>query len=1367
MPLEKLNKRCCQFICQGISIFLLCVLFVYTQAQTLPYNIKYLGIDQGLSNNSVRCIYQDHRGFMWFGTYDGLNCYDGYQFRVMRNKLNDTGSLPHNYIYTIYEDAAYNLWVGTGQGIGIYNARTNRFAPAYYIPVGRKKPENIRVSVNEIGGDAAGNIFIATNGQGLLLLQKGSTVAIPVACDAAPPDVANVQTLLVDKQGRVWVFINAVGLCRYDYTAKKIVVANRAMTNCLSMAADSSGNLWLGGNTGLYKYNIAANLLQNAYAEGAGKLSSNTISSLQMEGRHQLWIGTEGGGINILNLVSGELSYLSPGREGASLSSESASAIYTDKESRKWIGTLKGGINIIDPVQRRFRSFAHDPLNANSLGYNFVSSFYEDDKQQLWIGTDGGGMSIWNRAQNSFTNFKHVPGVSNPLTNNLVTSITRDHTGMFWIATFGGGIVKYNCATGAYEHYACLNPLTGEDNKNVWLVYQDRGRELWATTFARGRMYHFNRAQNRFEMFGNDLTDLISLHEDAAGNFWGGNSFSLIKIDRQLRRHKVYDISKPVRAIFEDSRGKLWLGTEGGGLILFDRATGAITARYSDADGLCNNAVLNILEDGQGKLWLSTFNGLSEFDVATKTFKNYYQADGLQSNQFLYNAALRLRSGELVFGGIKGFTIFHPDSLQLQRPTAPVFITSIRVNNKTLSGEDAFVSGTSGDAISSLTVPYDEAVVGFDFAVPEYTVPGKILYAYYLEGWDKGWNYSGAVRTASYTNLTEGSYKLHIKSTNAAGEWSGKETILALTILPPWYRSWWAYIIYISMAGLLVYLYLGYRTRQTRLEYEVKLAHLETEKEKELNEKKLSFFTDMSHEFRTPLTLIINPVKDVLNRGGQKHETDNLNIVYRNARRLLSLVDQLLLFRKADTEGDRLKISRVDFTGLCRDVYLCFVQEARMRKIRYDLHCPDELFLYCDPQKVEIALYNLLSNAIKYTPVGGEIDFAVEEKGDALLVRVADNGPGIPAADGEKIFGKFYQVINEKQTTKPGFGIGLYLVKSVVEKHHGSIRYESEPGGGTTFFVELPVGKAHFAGEVIREDEIGQYKSAPEKPADTAPAVPDTEKLEELLSLEATLLIIDDNDQLRQYLLGIFSGKYRVYEAASAEEGLELARKQLPDLVISDIVMKGMTGTDLCAIIKQDPVLGHIPVILLTATDSPEGRLKGIEHGADDYITKPFEKELLEARVANLLKNRTVLQNYFYNEITLQQNNLKISAEYKQFLEHCIAIVEKHLDDKNFSIRQFAMEIGMSHSNLYKKVKSISGQSVNSFIRFIRLRKAAELFIHSNLNVFETATQVGIHDVKYFREQFNKVFGMNPSEYIKKYRKAFSSNYRVNKDVFE
>lgn len=1339
---------------------------------------------------------------MWFGTHEGLSRFDGYSFKVFRSNVNDTSSLIRPLIYALNQDKNGNLWIGTIQGVSVYNIITGRFATIHYRPQSQDSLRLLDDVVRVVETDQYNNVFLGTEKLGLLYCKNAA--AEPVQLKFASPGKSESPTsILAVKEGpgnKLWVFVQNKGLFLLDYKSMLLNEVNATLryARCLEIDGD---RIWVGTPEGVYQYDTRSNTYTKLRSGGNDGADMDDVMSLSIDKNRNLWIGTNGAGIKIWNPGLDTMEHLIAGDSKYSLSAGVVYDIYSDEQQRTWIGTLKGGVNIVDPKKKRFQVIAHEPGTANGLKGNSITSFYESDQDNIWIGTDDAGINLWNRKKNSFINYPVHPYGNRSMAPAPVTALQQDSDKTIWIGTWTAGVQRLNPRDGAIRHYKCVNPVSGFENPVISVFYKDRGDTLWAAGLRQGNryaaLYYYNKLADKFDAFDTKLTDLFALTEDKAGNLWGGNLTHLVKIDRVHKQHIFHFIGFAIRHIHEDRQGRLWVATDGGGIMLFDPKQNKIISRFTTENGLANNSVLNILEDVEKNLWISTPNGLSKFNLTDNRFKNYYYNDGLQSNQFNQNAAVRLQSGELMFGGIKGFNIFQPASIVPLDEAPTLAFTNLEVNNQPVDFANTRLVRLSGEIIK-LTIPYNQAVLSFDFAALEYSAPEKISYAYYLEGWDRDWNYSGKLRTANYTHLSEGSYIFRVKSTNAEGAWSDKEIAVKITILPPWYRSWWAYIAYALIAGSLIYVYWLYRSRQTRLKYEIALANvtiekekIETEKhraeyekekavheadriinekEKELNKKRLDFFTNIAHEFRTPLTLIINPVKDLLQKDkGNNEKSGELPIVYRNARRLLSLVDQLLFFRKADVGIDKVRPAKLNFYSLCHEVYLCFVQQAKARNIQYDFVCDNQqLELYVDREKMEIVLYNLLSNAIKYTPDYGTILFEVVETGEEVEIKVTDTGSGIPAEVGDKLFDKFYKVEGGGSQSKPGFGIGLYLVKQFVEVHIGDVSYTSAPGKGTTFLIQLKKGKEHFDPALISDEAItGPVFLDELHESEDSPLLKKTEarkedKLQPVVTAKQVMLVVDDDPEIRRYIKGIFNDQFIVFEAGNGMEGLTIAESKAPDIIISDIKMEGGDGIDLCRKIKGHASLGHTPVILLTGTQSQDVKLEGVEGGADDYITKPFDKELLVARVANLQKSRANLQKYFFNEITLNKQDLKISEEYKEFLERCIAIVEAHLDDDEFSVAKLAVEMGQSYSSVYKKIRMISGQSLKSFVRFIRLRKAAELFINTNYNVNEVAFQVGIYDAKFFREQFNKVFGMKPSEYIKKYRKPFQGQYTIN-----
>lgn len=1312
---------------------------------------------------------------MWFGTHDGLNRYDGYSCKVFRNTLGDTTTLKASGIRAIAEDADHQLWIGTWKGVSIYNSIKANFYSTRIKSWNNDSLNSWETAAVAIQrNDKNGSMLVGTLKKGLLIFEKNSTtgVQIPFQSWKGHEGDYDVAAIALDSSAQIaWVFVRQAGLCRYNIANRSLELVNAAITKAECLKLDSEGNLWLGNENGLFRYDTRGNVFSNNVLPFKGR-----IMSLSESKQHLLWISSDNSGVWSMPVGGGPAVQYRSG-PGSSLTSNVVYTVYEDPQGNKWIGTLRGGINMIPSHSNAFNHITF-PRSGQNNNDNFIYSFAEDKKDNIWIATDGAGLKYWDRKKNTFTSYKHQANNSTSISTDFISNTLCDSWGDLWVISWFTGVSRLKNGSQKFEQFDCFNSHTGTLENNAWQVFEDSRKQLWVTAANGGALYIFNRKINSFEVFDETLTGVQSIAEDRAGNILVGYHNSLVQIDLVNKKHRSWHIGLSVRCILEDRRKNLWLGTDDGGLLLFDRSKGTYR-RFTTTEGLPNNIILRILEDSKNNLWLSTFNGLCKFNTVSMTCRNFSKSDGLQSDQFSFNAALALRSGEFLFGGNNGFNLFHPDSIYEKREMPKLLLSEIRINNRPIEENDSYVKERSSYVVKKIELPYNQAVLSLDYLALDYTNAGKIKYAYRLAGWDKDWINANDIRTANYSGLREGTYTFQTRIKNGTGDWSTETNLITVVVLPPWYRAWWAYLSYMVLAFSVVYLIFRYYKRQQRLQYEVQLAHYEArianfekEKEKELTEKKLSFFTHISHEFRTPLTLIINPVKDLLRKVQSPEEHKELNLVHRNARRLLSLIDQLLIFRKADVEADKMQFAKVNFYDLCQDVYLCFVQQAKMNRQQYIFECGNKgLELYADREKIEIALFNLISNAIKYTPEGGKIIFSITENEAEVNISVADNGYGISAEAAPRLFEKFYQAGSQKAPAKTGFGIGLYLVKYFIERHKGKISFESEEGKGSVFFVTLKKGDTHLGDQLIAQPNqktaviLEELKEEPEEEGIFASLKP--EKLDDVIIERKTILMADDDKAIRKYLREVLNDRYQVLEAENGEKAFELAQKRFPDLVISDIKMDAMDGIQLCKQLKNDPTLNHIPVILLTGSSREELELQSIEGGADIYMTKPFDKDILLAKVENLFKSRSELQNYFFNEITLKKNTLKISPEYKEFLEKCIEIVESHLEDDQFTIKILCQKIGMSHNQLYKKVKTISGQTIAGFIRFIRLRKAAELMIKGDCNVNQASYQVGISDTKYFRVHFNKLFGMNPSAYIKKYRDPFNRTYQLSSGAFK
>lgn len=1342
-----------------------CLLFITLYARAADQPIKYIGIEQGLSNNAVTAIYQDKNGFLWFGTYDGLNKYNGYSIEVFRNRIGDSTTLTNNNIYTIKGDQSNRIWVGSEKGACVYQPQTGKFVPLYYLPQGEKQVAPVNIGVHCFAPIHQQRMLAGTSLYGLLdySVDIKPAVSIPLETRSGTTQYMVSAIEFDSTTNKIWVFVQQRGLYLYDPEKKLLNLASDQILQAKTLKIGRDGTLWLGNHEGLFKYNAHIRSFET------NAIPNNTnVAHLDLDKAGNLWIGTDGNGL--WSIPPDSLSaqpFLGP--DGRSpLNSNSIFAVYADQQNRKWIGTLRGGINMIDSRIFPFQLILHKQSEKESPVQNFILSLCEDPDQNIWIGTDGAGLRYWNRKEHRFTDYIYRRNQTTGISSNFITNIAVDSEGDTWISTWFGGINRINRTTKDIKRYSCYNTKTRSIEPHAWIVFEDRYRQIWASTTNDGGLYKLNRAADRFEMFDHSILNLQSLYEDPDGQLWGGNYSELIRIDRQFKKHQRFPMGNTVRCIYQDKKKNFWLGTQGGGLLLFDKTTGSYK-RFTTDDGLPSNTILRILEDDGHVLWLTTFNGLCKYDPVTRISQNFTQTDGLQSNQFSFNAGIRLSSGEMMIGGIKGLNLFHPDSVRFGTAFPPLFLSGLSVSNKSIDDSRVFLTKQSNTRMEELTIPFDLANIHLDFLALDYSFPDKIQYAYMLEGWDKDWNYSNQQRTATYMRLLEGNYKFKVKATGSDGQWGEPATLLTMIILPPWYRTGWAYLFYLLAAIGLIVGYSVYAARQARLIYEVKLATIENQKEKELHEKKLSVFTQVSHEFRTPLTLIINPVKELLQQKNNQESQQELNVVYRNARRLLSLVDQLLHFRKADSGADELYIAEYPIHDLCSDIFQCFVQEAKLKSINYQfidkLSDPSQK-IAIDKEKIEMALFNLLSNAFKYTPAGGSISLEIGQEATELMLNVRDSGCGIAPEEQEKIFKNFQQAGPKNKQRTSGFGIGLFLVHHFITLHKGTVSCESQPEKGSRFQLRLPVRTSEINTTLPAKSDSGLYKEwmqelpeikqDPEK-QDADPAIADP--VENIITDRKQVLLIDDNPEILAYLKTSLGKKYLVLSTQRGEEGYRLATERLPDLIISDINMEGISGLDLCKQLKSSSLTSHIPLILLTGEVGSEMQVQGMEGGADDYITKPFELDVLQARMEALLRSRSLLHQYFQDEVTLQSNHAKVPAEYQLFLRRCMEVIEENIDNESFTIKLFAQQMGMSQSGLYQKIKTISGQSLNSFIRTIRLRKAAVLMLSENMNVSQAGFQVGFADSRYFREQFSKLFGMNPSDYIKKYRSSFNREF--------
>ncbi|WPV02136.1 two-component regulator propeller domain-containing protein [Mucilaginibacter sp. cycad4] len=1358
--------KCYKFLI--VVVFILCR-NIYAFGQPL----SYIGIEQGLSNNTVTAIHKDKFGLMWFGTIDGLNRYDGYNFKTFRNSYDNPSSLPNDIITAISSDLAGDVWVGTQKGLGIFDNKSLGFSGIYYQNNLNQKTFFDKW-VNDIKTDSKGNMYIASADIGFLICKAGTREAVRIPLLDHNNRIFQYSALAIafGKKNEIWIITDGGGLCRYNVKANAFVRLTTSMPTATCIKPDSTGDLWIGTKVGVYNYHLSSARLQKFELKDSA-LNKCRITNILLDKKNLLWIATDGEGIIKLNTHTRQ--YQTVKQDGiAMLSSDAIYTIYEDELSRKWIGTLRGGIDIIDEKKDQFKTISHEPYNHESVCSNFIFSFCEDSDKNIWIGTDGGGLSVWQRKKNIFQNYVFQNGKAGEISNNHIPSIIKDDAQNIWIATFGEGIIRFNVKTRRFEKI----PIQGRTGFNsVWKIFKDQNGKIWASCLRgtkhlneHNRLYCYNPVKNDFSPAAFIVnTDILSIENNDSENLWLGSFNGLMRVNKNEGINLTIDLKTSVRSLHKSSSGKLWIGTYGRGLICYDDSRNAFIY-YTEKNGLCNNKVLNIEEDGKGNIWVSTYNGISKLNPSSGKFENFYAVDGLQSNQFYYNASAKLSSGEFLFGGIKGFNIFHPDSIRQFHDFPPLIITGLRIANASVNIDSDFFPGASSFYdIDHIRLPYDKAIISLDYAALEYSLPEKVQYAYFLKGRDQAWNYVGNQRSINYSHLNEGTYILKLRSTNASGIWNTKERLIYITVIPPWYRTWWAYFLYLGCIITAIYTYILYQHKQTALQYEMKFV-------KELNEKKIDFFTNISHELRAPLVLIVNPIKDLLVNNGANIDLIDISAVYRNSRRLLSLVDQLLLFKRSENEIASLHQTLLNLKEVCYEVFLCFNNQVKAKKIDYQFICTDQdTRIFADREKLEIILFNLISNAVKYTPDRGIVHVELKKNGQFLEILIKDTGYGIPEETGEKIFEKFYRLQRDSKT-QSGFGIGLFLAKKYVDLHQGKLSYTSVLDEGTTFAIQLlSVHTTTFGDFPQQNTELDKDRlnllqelivDSPEfEESDVKKEQYVDVIMTDVVNKKPAILLIDDDAEVRRYIKHLLQGEFTVYEAGNTEIGFEHVLEYEPDIIVCDVVLKGTSGVEFCSKMKESPSFSHIPIILLTGSSSPEIKLKGIECGADDYITKPFENELLVARIKSMLKGRNILKNYFFNEVTLKNNNLKVPVEYSEFLAKCIRIIESHLQDPEFSLKTFTNEMGMSRSKLFRRIKSISGLSSTEFVRYIRLKKAAELMIQTDLHIKEIVFKIGFQDIRHFREQFNKLFEMNPSDFIRKYRKTFTDRDNLNANI--
>lgn len=1361
--------------------------------QSTQIHFEHITTEEGLSQNDVNCIYQDKKGFLWLGTHDGLNKYDGYDFTIYKPEPDNPSSINSNLIYAIAAEGSGKLWIGTtGKGLNLFDPETETFTHYIHNPIDSTSlASNYIFTLFE---DSHNRLWVGTD-QGLCVWNRMENEA-PIFRRLNGQSGTNtdllpnrVQAIFEDSRGIIWFGTNN-GLYRledeFSFTrANDQYLAANAYIN--SIKQDQSGYLLIATNTGLFYQKAANTFIQ---------LLPGTHQEIVADDNGHIWTGSRQGLSRIVfdhkedKLRSVEY-YRNEVLIPHSLNKNLIKSLLVDKTGVIWIGTNGGGINKVDPRRKQFRHFKKD-LVEGSLNYNKIRSIFEDSQENLWVGTEGGGLNYQLKRDDdgNYQHFQHMPQPGNIFALHE-TQIKGKPQVLIGAAESSSGLYEVDLDQLSPQNILLKRSRTDSIGNSIFTILQSSSGVIWLGTYSGGlyRLIYDQSSENyqttNFRYKTGDSTSISSniirsIIEDHQGNLWigTGNGLNKLTASEQKSTHPTfirYQNSDREGAISHDyilsllcsEKGEIWVGTFGGGLNKYLSKSDSFHF-FQEKDGLPNNVIKGILEDDHGQLWLASNKGLTKFDPQTNTIVNYDTNDGLQSNEFSELACLKRRNGEMLFGGVNGFNAFFPDSIKDNPHIPNVVLTSFHILNKPVNaGEkhnDRILLEKSISELTTLTLKHDENSFSFEFSALHFAAPQKNQYAFILEGFQDEWVYVSAERRfANYTNLTPGNYRFMVKASNNDGKWNELPTVIDIKILPPFWLTWWAYGIYAGILILLLFAFQKYTVIGIKEKHQLELEHLEKEQAEELQRLKLRFFTNISHEIRTPLTLIAGPMDQLIKKGKQLSELqiqDHYRLIKRNTDYLLRLINQLLDFRKIDQGKMKLNVQEEDLLNYVREIMEPFQFMARKKQLHYQLRSKLETFpAYFDQGILEKALYNLLSNAFKFTPNQGSIivELILEEKYSKKHKRphsfaridVKDTGSGIAEAKQKIIFDRFFKESKKSYQNKEGTGIGLAFTKSLIELHKGKITVDSQEGKGTCFSIYLPIDKNAYT-----KSEYYEVSAKPELLNSSASLAGKSEEIKEIPQHKAMplLLIVDDHDDIRHYIKGGLKDAYRIIESTNGRSGLETAQKQLPDLIISDVMMPEVNGIEMCKQLKTDPNTSHIPIIILTAKSSEENELLGLESGADAYVRKPFKLKLLKARIRNILVRRKKLHKRFRKEIFLDPSEVAVSSTDELFLKDAVGLIEAHMDNPDFNVEEMTKEIGMSRSKLYLKIKALTGQSSSEFIRTVRLKRAVQLFEQSDHSVKEIMHMTGFNTASYFSKCFKKEFGMTPSEFVSRKR---------------
>lgn len=1315
-------------------------------------NFYLLDVESGLSNNYINSIEQDALGFMWIATADGLNRYDGTQFVKYRSDSNN--ALTNNNISQVeYDHRKEELVLGTDKGLNRYLPKIDKFK-AYC-----NTNDSLKEFVKSFTFDPKGNLVVSMlrNRQGLYILNEEKIIQSFMHESGNENSLSSneITSLAMQNDSILWIGTFDGGLNKMNYSTKEItrIKNSRFSKQINEVYVDLDNNVWVGTKEGIQVITTTKDTL--SLKNG---LSDQNVLCFEEDNEGKLWIGTRNGGLNILDKSSllnnkdVSIKWYLPKSDGTSVYNRTVSSIKKDDKGNMWLGTSTG-VNFVNPRDEPVKLLQNKTADRETLSHNRIGSLAQASNNNIWIGTDGGGLDLMNLKTGTFKHYRHQNDNPNSLSNNYIISVFEDSQKRVWVGTYQGGLNRLDTLTGNTKKYL--------EDIDIRVIFEDQKNQIWVGTNRAGLFIYDERKDTFKQIEKLRALDIRDIEQGSENSLWiatfgngilGFNTASqeVVYFDTNTLEGFPTDVFLSILPLNNED---LLLGSRYEGLIRFNPATKSFSI-FTEADGLSNNTITSIVQENKNFVWLGTSRGINRFNILNNKTYDLSALNNVQTSEFNVGAVLKTSNGRLYFGGNKGLNIIYPKRLKRDDKDYNLVFQNFLIYNEPvpiLPEDKKSVLDASITYEDEINLNHDQSLFTISFTILKYPEAKDINYSYILEGYHENWIKLKGNGVANFSQTPPGEYALKVKALMNSGQEITNE--LDIIIHPPFWKTLPAYILYVLL--IIVFLLLGMKYYSERLKLKTSLAFEKKQRqlEHDLNEERIHFFTNFSHELKTPLTLILAPLEDLLNQLKKEKHLKKVRLVKKNAENLHSIISKLLKFRKAETGLSQLVISTHNLSKLLEQTYLNFKPLAKKKKIQFHLSLPkEEVIVNLDVEKFQIIINNLVSNAFKHCKENDEITFQLIDTNHSIKIQVKDTGPGINEKDLPYIFDWYYQ--SGKSPKKKGTGIGLALTKSFVELHNGTVNViNNTETSGVTFTFEIP--KNEELSTTLREhtsednelEELWGVSTMEESEEENYKNI----KLKKDRKL---VLLVEDNKDIIHYIESILEEEYDLILSYNGKDGIEKATEYIPDLIISDVMMPQKSGIDLCHHLKNQMSTTHIPIILLTAKTNTESIMTGYEEGADDYITKPFNSEILKTRVHNLLKNREKLKTYFTSKESelseLSSSSLKLLDKEKQFLSKLKSIILEHLKTDKINVDIVAQHIGMSRSSLYRKITAITGNNINDYIKKVRIEKACHLIKHENMTISQASYEVGFKSVKYFRKIFKEELGVLPSTYKKK-----------------